>query len=148
MMSKNLGKHKQERQTRECLVQAIYQYIFHASNLNSLIEQFLKENTPKKINFNYFTQRLENIFEQSDDLKEITRDLKNNEGEHLEIIDEAILWLGIVEIRANELPHPVVIDECIRLAKKFSNPNSYKFVNAKLDEWLKTNQAAWLKKSN
>ncbi|MDB0010397.1 hypothetical protein N9E65_04170, partial [Gammaproteobacteria bacterium] len=109
-MSKNLGKHKQELQTRECLVQAIYQYIFHASNLNSLIEQFLKENTPKKINFNYFTQRLENIFEQSDDLKEITRDLKNNEGEHLEIIDEAILWLGIVEIRANELPHPVVID--------------------------------------
>lgn len=148
MMSKNLGKHKQELQTRECLVQAIYQYIFHASNLNSLIEQFLKENTPKKINFDYFTQRLENIFEQSDDLKEITRDLKNNEGEHLEIIDEAILWLGIVEIRANELPHPVVIDECIRLAKKFSNPNSYKFVNAKLDEWLKTNQAAWLKKSN
>jgi hypothetical protein len=28
-------------------------------------------------------------------LKEITRDLKNNEGENLEIIDEAILWLGI-----------------------------------------------------
>ena len=52
-------------------------------------------------------------------------------------IDEAIIWLGIVEIRANELDHPIVIDECIRLAKKFSNPNSYKFVNAKLDELLK-----------
>ena len=101
-MSKNLGKYKQELQTRECLVQAIYQYIFHDSNLNSLIDQFLKENTPKKISFNYFKQRLENIFEQSDDLKEITRDLKNNEGESLEIIDEAILWLGIVEIRANK----------------------------------------------
>jgi len=148
MMSKNLGKHKQELQTRECLVQAIYQYIFNESNLNSLIDQFLSENTPKKISFNYFKQRLENMFEQSDDLKEITRDLKNNEGEHLEIIDEAILWLGIVEIRANELAHPVVIDECIRLAKKFSNPNSYKFVNAKLDEWLKTNQTEWLKKNN
>ena len=140
-MSKNLGKYKQELQTRECLVQAIYQYIFHESNLNSLIDQFLKENTPKKISLNYFKQRLENIFEQSDDLKEITRGLKNNEGESLEIIDEAILWLGIVEMRANELPHLVVIDECIRLAKKFSNPNSYKFVNAKLDDWLKTNQA-------
>tara|TARA_B100001250_G_scaffold163661_1_gene140761 strand:+ start:9232 stop:9657 length:426 start_codon:yes stop_codon:yes gene_type:complete len=140
-MSKNLGKYKQELQTRECLVQAIYQYIFHESNLNSLIDQFLKENTPKKISLNYFKQRLENIFEQSDDLKEITRGLKNNEGESLEIIDEAILWLGIVEMRANELPHLVVIDECIRLAKKFSNPNSYKFINAKLDDWLKTNQA-------
>ena len=64
------------------------------------------------------------------------------------LIAAEILWLGIVEIRANELAHPVVIDECIRLAKKFSNPNSYKFVNAKLDEWLKTNQAEWLKKNN
>jgi len=136
-MSKNLGKYKQDLQTRECLVQAIYQYIFHESSLNSIIDQFQKENTPKKISFSYFKQRLESIFEQSDNLKEITRDLKNNEGENLEIIDEAILWLGIVEIRANELAHPIVIDECIRLAKKFSNPNSFKFINAKLDDWLK-----------
>ena len=136
-MSKNLGKYKQELKTRECLVQAIYQYIFQESNLNSLIDQFLKENTPKKISFNYFKKRLENIFEHSDDLKSITRSQKNIKSENLEKIDEAIIWLGIVEIRANELDHPIVIDECIRLAKKFSNPNSYKFVNAKLDEWLK-----------
>ena len=137
-MSKNLSKYKQELKTRECLVQAIYQYIFQESNLNSLIDQFLKENTPKKISFNYFKKRLENIFEHSDDLKSITRIQKNKKSENLEKIDEAIIWLGIVEIRANELDHPIVIDECIRLAKKFSNPNSYKFVNAKLDEWVKT----------
>ena len=147
-MSKNLGKFKQELQTRECLVQAIYQYLFHESNLHSLIDQFLEENTPKKISFDYFKQRLGNIFEQSDDLKKITGDLKNGKDENLEIIDEAILWLGIVEIRANELDHPIVIDECIRLSKKFSNPNSYKFINAKLDDWLKTNQADWLKKNS
>ena len=139
-MSKHLGKYKQELKTRECLVQAIYQYIFQESNLNSLIDQFLKENTPKKISFNYFKKRLENIFEHSDDLKSITRNQKNKKSENLEKIDEAIIWLGIVEIRANELDHPIVIDECIRLAKKFSNPNSYKFVNAKLDEWLKSNK--------
>ena len=136
-MSKNLGKYKQELKTRECLVQAIYQFIFQESNFNSLIDQFLKENTPKKISFNYFKKRLENIFEHSDDLKSITRSTKKTNGENIEKIDEAIIWLGIVEIRANELDHPIVIDECIRLAKKFSNPNSYKFVNAKLDEWLK-----------
>ena len=139
-MSKHLGKYKQELKTRECLVQAIYQYIFQESNLNSLIDQFLKENTPKKISFNYFKKRLKNIFEHSDDLKSITRSQKNKKSENLEKIDEAIIWLGIVEIRANELDHPIVIDECIRLAKKFSNPNSYKFVNAKLDEWLKSNK--------
>ena len=136
-MSKNLGKYKQELKTRECLVQAIYQYIFQESKLDSLIDQFLKENSSKKISFNYFQKRLKNIFELSDDLKSITRSQQNKNSENLEKIDEAIIWLGIVEIRANELDHPIVIDECIRLAKKFSNPNSYKFVNAKLDEWLK-----------
>ena len=70
-------------------------------------------------------------------MKSITRSTKKTNGENIEKIDEAIIWLGIVEIRANELDHPIIIDECIRLAKKFSNPNSYKFVNAKLDEWLK-----------
>ena len=89
-----------------------------------------------------------NIFEQSEDLKKITGELKIDKNQNLEKIDEAILWLGIVEIRANELDHPIVIDECIRLAKKFSNPNSYKFINAKLDEWLKTNKANWLMKNS
>ena len=36
----------------------------------------------------------------------------------------------------------------LSIAKKFSNPNSYKFVNAKLDDWLKTNQAEWLRKGS
>ena len=44
-----------------------------------------------------------NVFDQSNDLKKITNDLKNNKDESLEKIDEAILWLGIVEIQANEL---------------------------------------------
>ena len=135
-MSKNLSKYKQELKTRECLVQAIYQYIFQESNLNSLIDQFLKENTPKKISFNYFKKRLENIFEHSDDLKSITRIQKNKKSENLEKIDEAIIWLGIVEIRANELDHPIVIDECIRLAKKFSNPNSDRILNGLFIESL------------
>lgn len=147
-MSKNLGKYKQDLKTRECLVQAIYQYIFETTSLNLLTDQFLSEHTPKKINFNYFKQRLENIYEQSDDLKNITRDLKTNDDENLEMIDEAILWLGMVEIRAGELPQPIVLDECIRLSKKFSNPNSFKFINAKLDGWLKANKEEWLKKSS
>ena len=74
-MSKNLGQYKQELQTRECLVQAIYQYIFNATSLSLLVEQFLEENTPKKINVPYFKQRLKDIFEQAENLKDITRDV-------------------------------------------------------------------------
>ena len=138
-MSKNLSKYKKELKTRECLVQAIYQFIFQSTPSHFLIEQFLNENSSKNINYEYFKERLEHIYTQSNSLKKITRNAKNLEEESIEIIDEAIIWLGIVEIKADNLPQAVVIDECIRLAKKFSNPNSFKFINAKLDGWLKEN---------
>ena len=138
-MSKNLSKYKKELKTRECLVQAIYQFIFQSMPVHFLIEQFLNENSSKNINYEYFKERLEHIYAQSNSLKKITRNAKNLEEESIEMIDEAIIWLGIVEIKADNLPQAVVIDECIRLAKKFSNPNSFKFINAKLDGWLKEN---------
>ena len=40
---------------------------------------------------------------------------------------------ALVEKNINEIPKEVVIDECIRLAKKFSNEKAYKYVNAKAD---------------
>jgi N utilization substance protein B len=63
--------------------------------------------------------------------------LKNSE---LELIDRAILYYGIYEIETKELPKEVVIDECIRLSKKFSSPDSYKFINVYLDKYLKLNE--------
>jgi N utilization substance protein B len=37
-----------------------------------------------------------------------------------------------------DLDKPVIIDEALRLSKKFSNPESYKFINANLDKFLKS----------
>jgi N utilization substance protein B len=36
------------------------------------------------------------------------------------------------------LDKPIVIDEALRLSKKFSNPDSFKFINANLDKFLKS----------
>ena len=55
----------------------------------------------------------------------------------IELIDKAILCLGIIEMDMKIAPRNVVIDECIRLTKKFSNPDSYKFINASLDKIYK-----------
>ena len=51
-----------------------------------------------------------------------------------QLIDKAILCLGIIEMDNQITPRSVVIDECIRLTRKFSNPESYKFINASLDK--------------
>ena len=57
----------------------------------------------------------------------------------MELIDKSILFYGIYELENKELPKEIAIDECIRLSRKFSSPDSYKFINAYLDKLSKLN---------
>jgi N utilization substance protein B len=57
---------------------------------------------------------------------------------NIELIDKSILYFAINEMLFGELDKPVAIDESLRLSKKFSSPDSYKFINACLDKFLKS----------
>ena len=57
---------------------------------------------------------------------------------NIELIDKSILYFAINEMLFGELDKPVAIDESLRLSKKFSSPDSYKFINAGLDKFLKS----------
>ena len=63
----------------------------------------------------------------------------NIKDSNIEIIDKSVMYFAINEMIAGNLDRPVVIDESLRLSKKFSSPESYKFINASLDKFLKTN---------
>ena len=49
------------------------------------------------------------------------------------VVDRNILRLGLFELEHRDVPHGVVIDECVELAKKFGDKNSSRFVNGLLD---------------
>lgn len=60
------------------------------------------------------------------------------ESEHwrlsrLALLDRLILRLAVCELLQTETPSPVVINEAIELAKKFSTEASAKFINGVLD---------------
>ena len=57
---------------------------------------------------------------------------------NIELIDKSILYFAINEMLFGELDKPVAIYESLRLSKKFSSPDSYKFINAGLDKFLKS----------
>ena len=50
------------------------------------------------------------------------------------------MYFAINEMITGNLDKLVVIDESLRLSKKFSSPESYKFINASLDKYLKTHK--------
>jgi N utilization substance protein B len=137
---KNLAKFKVAVRTREYLIQAIFQLLFNNEDKDNILQQFEDEHVTKKVDFENFNKALIKIDQDKESLSSILHDdlgLKNSE---LELIDRAILYYGIYEIKTKELPKEVVIDECIRLSKKFSSPDSYKFINVYLDKYLKLNE--------
>jgi N utilization substance protein B len=134
---KNLAKHKKNIQTREISVQAIYQLLFDSTiSTKKIIKQFQEENSPKRVNFQMFSSYVQEIKNKESYLNAIFEKLEINDTD---LIDKAIIFLGIIELEQEKFPKEVTFDECIRLARKFSNPESYKFINACLDKFSKLN---------
>lgn len=135
---KNLANFKIQIRTREYLVQAIYQYFFNNQDISDIVDQFKDEHKNKKVDFDKFSSSLESIKKNKSEFKEIL-DSMNVKDSNMDLIDKSILYFALNEMIYGELDKPVIIDESLRLSKKFSSPESYKFINANLDKYLKLN---------
>ncbi len=136
---KNLAKHKVAVRTREYIVQAIFQLLFNNESVDSIIKQFEAEHSGKKVDFVYFIKVLSVINKRKDVFSSILNSDLGLKDSEMELIDKSILFYGIYELENKELPKEIAIDECIRLSRKFSSPDSYKFINAYLDKLSKLN---------
>ena len=133
---KNLSKFKIAVKTREYLVQAIYQMLFNKQKVSGIIKQFKTEHKTKNVDFVMFSSSLESIEKNKKAIEEILTSLEIKDTS-LELIDKSILYFAINEMLYGDLDKPVALDESLRLSKKFSSPDSYKFINASLDKFLK-----------
>ena len=59
------------------------------------------------------------------------------EPDRLNLVDKALLRIGIAEIKYVKTPHPIVINEILELSKEFSTDESSKFINGILNEFAK-----------
>ena len=134
---KNLANFKIAVKTRECLVQAIYQMLINDESVSKVIHQFKDEHKAKKVDFKMFSLSLKSINKNRKKIESILTSLKIKSSS-IELIDKSILFFAINEMLFGNLDKPVAIDESLRLSKKFSSPDSYKFINVSLDKFLKT----------
>tara|TARA_B100000524_G_scaffold302676_1_gene177499 strand:+ start:168 stop:581 length:414 start_codon:yes stop_codon:yes gene_type:complete len=133
---KNLSNFKIIIKTREYLIQAIYQMLFSNDNIQKIITQFKEEHKDKKVDFIKFSDSLESIDKNKKEIESVIKSADISSSS-IELIDKSILIFAINEMFYGTLDKPIIIDESIRLAKKFSSPDSYKFLNATLDKILK-----------
>jgi len=133
---KNLSNFKIIIKTREYLIQAIYQMLFSNDDIQKIITQFKEEHKDKKVDFIEFSDSLESIDKNKKAIESVIKSADISSSS-IELIDKSILIFAINEMFYGTLDKPIIIDESIRLAKKFSSPDSYKFLNATLDKILK-----------
>ena len=135
---KNLASFKVSVRTREYLIQAIFQMLFDNQKASKIIKQFKEVHKTKKVDFKMFTSSMKSIEKNIKKIEDTITSL-SIQTSNIELIDKSILYFAINEMLYGELDKPVIIDESLRLSKKFSNPESYKFINATLDKFLKNN---------
>mgnify|MGYP001289428883 FL=1 len=135
---KNLANFKVVVRTREYLIQAIFQMLFDNQKASKIIKQFKEVHRTKKVDFKMFSSSIKSI---EKNIKKIENaiDSLDIQNSNIELIDRSILYFAINEMLYGELDKLIIIDESIRLSKKFSSPESYKFINAALDKFLKNN---------
>ena len=134
---KNLANYKIPVRSREYLIQAIFQMLFDNQIADKIISQFKEEHKTKKVDFDLFSKSLLSIEKNIKKIESAVNSLEIKNSS-LELIDRSILYFAINEMLFGDLDKPVVIDESLRLSKKFSSPESYKFINVSLDKFLKT----------
>ena len=134
---KNLANFKTEVRTREYLIQGIFQMLFDDQKAMKIIKQFKEEHKTKKVDFKMFSSSIKSVEKNKEKIENIISSL-NIKNSSIQLIDKSILYFAINEMLFGELDKPVIIDESLRLSKKFSSPDSYKFINASLDKFLKT----------
>ena len=138
---KNLSQHKEKVNARELLVQALYEYSFGHNEAKSIEESFRKDFTKTKVDYIFFRNTFNFITENILQLKETILESAELEVfgiKSIEIMEENILLIIMAENILDETPREILIDEGVRLSKKFCSENSYKFINATLEKILQS----------
>tara|TARA_Y100000991_G_scaffold211293_1_gene193645 strand:- start:496 stop:915 length:420 start_codon:yes stop_codon:yes gene_type:complete len=138
---KNLSQHKEKVNARELLVQALYEYSFGHNEAKSIEESFRKDFTKTKVDYIFFRNTFNYIVENIVQLKETILESAELEVfgiKSIEIMEENILLIIMAENILEETPREILIDEGVRLSKKFCSENSYKFINATLEKILES----------
>ena len=120
--------------TREILLQALYQKeISDISNTN-LINQFKK--AYREFDISNVAEKLKGINKNNDSLNKSIADNSSIEVKSIGEIEISILRQSIFEIEYSEIDYPIVINEAVKLAKKFGQEDSYRFINGVLDSYI------------
>ncbi len=117
---------------REALMQALYTYLLLHTELADVLQDLKTDD--EEVN-TYYYDVIEVLMDKEDDYASfIGSQIKDWDYDRLSYVERAILLLAMAEYDGLHYDKPIVIDEAVRLAKKYCDEDTYKLINGVLDK--------------
>ncbi len=119
---------------REKIMTILYQFeMYKKTKYDYKIEDVIKENV--SVSNEFVNDIVNGVIEKREELDRVANKyLTDWTIDRLDNLGAIILRMGIYEIKYTDTPKIVVINEAVELAKKYSDDNVKKMINAVLDK--------------
>ncbi len=132
---KSSSRFESRRRARRRALQALYQRQLTGQEAGDILLQFHDEQDFSNVDTNLFTTLVKEICAGQDGLSKEIEPFLDRPLSQLDVIERVILSIGTYELLyCHEVPHRVVIDEAVNLAKQFGAEQGHSFVNGVLDK--------------
>ncbi len=123
---------------RRRALQALYQWHLTGQDGSEIIKQFREEQDFSSVDTQLFTTLVRKISQDQSGIDKATEPFLDRPLQQLDVIEHVILSMGVYELlNSMEVPHQVIIDEAINLAKRFGAEQGHSFINGVLDKAAK-----------
>lgn len=131
---------KNRSELREIIMKVLYQvFILKESSIEFDVDSLIKEQL--EIENEFVTTSIDTILKNKEEIYDLAnRYLESWPMDRLNKVDQAILALGVYELKYTETPPVVAINEAVELSKKYSDEKVTKMINAVLDEIYHENE--------
>ncbi len=138
MTNKTENRFESRRRARRRALQALYQWHLTGQDVGEILEQFREEQDFSNVDTELFATLVRKVSKNQADIDEKIEPFLDRPLKQLDVIEHVILSIGVYELlNSIEVPHQVVIDEGINLAKQFGAEQGHSFVNGVLDKAAK-----------
>ena len=124
--------------SRRLAFQAIYSWSINNCNTDELYSIFKEDENIKKSDIDYFKNIIQGVIDNISEINKYISDSSEIDIKNINYVELSILRCFIYELSYNsKFPNEVLLAESVKLASKFGGQDSYKFVNAFLEKYIK-----------
>jgi N utilization substance protein B len=138
MTNKTESRFESRRRARRRALQALYQWRLTDQEPGEILDQFREEQDFSNVDTELFATLVRKVIRNQDEIDENIAPFLDRPVKNLDVIEHVILSIAGYELMYSvEVPHQVVIDESINLAKQFGAEQGHSFINGVLDKAAK-----------